>query len=44
MPKTMKTLFCNICLIYDCGHHSLEENTKEVYFPLILETVSVSIS
>lgn len=30
MPKTMKMLFCSICLIYDCGQHSLDSNTKEV--------------
>jgi hypothetical protein len=32
MPKTMKQLFCWICLIYDCQLHSLEETAKERSF------------
>jgi hypothetical protein len=30
MPKTMKMLFCNICLLYDCGHHALDDVYKDV--------------
>ena len=29
MPKTMKTLYCAVCLIYDCGQHALDDIAKE---------------
>jgi len=29
MPKTLKMLFCPVCLIYDCRKHSLDENVFE---------------
>ena len=32
LPKTMKMLFCSVCLTYDCRQHSLDEVIKEVNF------------
>ena len=32
MPKTMKMLFCSICLTYDCGQHILDDLSKNVFF------------
>jgi hypothetical protein len=29
MPMTMKNLFCWICLLYDCGQHSLEDTLRD---------------
>lgn len=30
MPKTMKQLFCWICMTYDCGQHTVEDDLKDV--------------
>lgn len=35
MPKTMKNLFCSVCLIYDCGQHSLDQNTKDKQYQYV---------
>lgn len=30
VAKTMKNLFCGVCLIYDCGLHMIDVKTTEV--------------
>lgn len=32
ISKTMKMLYCSICLIYDCGKHKLEEISHKVHY------------
>ena len=39
--KTMKMLFCSICLTYDCGQHSLDDLTKIVIFNLFRKTINM---
>lgn len=40
MPKTMKMLFCSICLTYDCGQHSFDDLTKIVILGLFRKTIN----
>ena len=35
MPKTMKNLFCGICLTYDCGRHSLDATLAEKQYQYV---------
>lgn len=38
LPKTMKTLFCTICLLYDCGQHGQDEQLPDKQFQYLSPT------
>jgi hypothetical protein len=44
MPKTMKMLFCCICMTYDCNQHTLDDSLKEVTLLLFLEAIPISFT
>jgi hypothetical protein len=37
MAKTMKQLFCNVCLLYDCGQHSVDIKIAEKGYQYITD-------
>ena len=42
MAKTMKQLFCSICLLYDCAPHSWDSSLKEREFHYIAPAKAIS--
>lgn len=34
LAKTMKELFCSLCLTYDCGYHAIDESACLVFVKL----------